>query len=74
MKKGDKLIYQEGSILLKKNRIFYFDYYDIHDNNFAYVIDQKGMSHWVPINFFINLKQERKEKIQKLNNINETQF
>lgn len=69
MKAGDKLICINNSLLIK-GEIYYLDHVDIWDDKSIYVKDSNNMIYWAPIEHFMTLTQERKAKLNKLNEVN----
>jgi hypothetical protein len=66
MKTGDKLICLNNDILIK-DEIYYFDHVSVLEEEY-YVKDKEGFLCWAPKNYFMSLKQERKEKLKKIKN------
>jgi hypothetical protein len=69
MKTGDKVLIVDYS-LLEKGKTYYFDHVDIWDEESVYVKDENNMICWIPKSHMMSLKQERKNKLDKLNEVN----
>lgn len=74
MKEGDK-IFCISDVILRKNKYYYFYKYDIHlddDNDRTgciYVKDEKNQLYYAPLSYFLTIKEERKLKLKKINEI-----
>lgn len=72
MKEGDK-IFCISNDLLRKNKYYYFVKYDtyLNDDNdrtgCIYVKDEKNQLYYAPLSNFLDIKMERKLKLQKIN-------
>lgn len=66
MKSGDKLICNDNS-LLDKGVTYFFDHEDIWDEFHIYVRSKDNFIYYVPKSHLISIKQDRKLKLEKLN-------
>lgn len=74
MKSGDKLIYNIDSLLIK-GETYYFDHEDMWDEKYIFVRDKENMiCYEEKKNFDISIQVIRKEKLDKINQYDETQL
>lgn len=66
MKIGDKMVCVDNSLLIK-GETYYFDHIDLWNNYYVYVKDNNNMIYWTPIEHFMTLIQERKVKLDRIN-------